>query len=106
MKIKATFYKATVTKNAFQEDIHDWSVSFSTGCDIKSMRFTDTKFESQTRDGTQLFCTTRKNSNTRSVRQGDKVSIQGSSYIVRGVDPRVNDFDRIMFLLDFDEGSL
>jgi hypothetical protein len=106
MRTKATFYKATITKNEFQEDIHDWSKTFETGVKLSTMRFTDLQKSNQIRNGIQLFCTARKNPNTLSVRTNDKVVIKGEAYIVRGVDPRIDDLSGIMFLLDHDEGSL
>jgi hypothetical protein len=106
MKTKAIFYTATITKNEFQEDVHAWSKSFETGVKLSTMRFTDLQKSNQIRNGIQLFCTTRKNPNTLSVRTGDKVVIKGEPYIVRGVDPRIDDLAGIMFLLDHDEGSL
>jgi len=106
MKTKATFYKASVAKNEYQEDIHTWTISFSTGCEVSTVRFKDKFEDTQQRDGTQLYCTVRKNPKTSSVRRNDKVTIHGQEYRVIGVDPMIADFSRLMFLLDLDEGSV
>jgi hypothetical protein len=106
MKTKAIFHKATVVKNAFQEDIKTHTYSFATGCSVSTVKFKDTFESTQMRDGVQLYCTVRKNANTSGVKRQDKVTIQGQDYRVIGIDPMIADFSQMMFLLDLYEGSV
>lgn len=106
MKTKATFYSATVAKNDYQEDIHTWTQTFSTGCIVSTVRFRDTMEDTQARNGVQLYCTVRKSPKTSAVVRNDKVTVMGQGYRVIGIDPMIADFSRLMFLLDLDEGTV
>lgn len=105
MKTKATFLTSTVTKNEYKEDVHSYTEAFSTGCEISTVRFKDKLTHTQFRDGVQLYCKTRKNPNTSSVRSNDKVLIKGQPYLVVGIDPMVDDFSKILFFLDKEEAD-
>lgn len=101
MKVKADFYKATITKGDYQEDVKTWAQQFSTGVTTKTVTFKDKLAAQQnvTDEAILVYC--RKNPNTQSVQTGWHVAfnaLQGSPrYVVTGIDANIGNRAEIIF---------
>ncbi|WP_083225567.1 phage head completion protein [Neptunicoccus sediminis] len=87
MKIKATFYRPTITKNEYQEDVKAWGLEFSTGVDVKTVSFKDKLANQQSVSDESILVYCRKNSNSLSIKSGWQARFTDNSiFEVSGID--------------------
>ena len=78
--IKADFYKSTITKGDYQEDILSWAHQFSTGVKTKTVTFKDKLAAQQSVSDVSL------NPNTMAIESNWQVELAGDRYEVNGID--------------------
>lgn len=92
MKIKAVFYKATISKNEYKEDVEAWVQQFTSGVELKTVSFKDKIAGGQNVDNESVYIYCFKNTNTLTVESGWKITLPSQpgspSYLVKGIDAK------------------
>lgn len=102
---KAVFFPVVTSENAYGELVPtvDANTSFSTGVRTGTVSFKDKLQGNIEISGEQLYLYTRKNTNTLSVSEGDRVTLPGVSsrtYKIEGIDHKHEQRAEIVFFVD------